>query len=121
MMRLIAATISALFVATGAPAPAAEAPVMTYAVIDSGKVPIMLSTSGTCGVYQRPMKAAQKLYASCNASDGKATIAATSYPAKKLLCAAHITRQGGIDYVTFTGTPACHTSESLHHIDLVVR
>jgi hypothetical protein len=115
-----AALVAALVLAGASPALAAPAPVMTYAVIDAGKAPIMLSTTGGCGVYQRPMKAAQQLHATCSANDGKSTIAATSYPAKKMLCAAHITRQGGIDYMTFTGSTLCHASETLHHIDIVI-
>jgi transposase InsO family protein len=40
---------------------------------------------------------------------------------KKMLCSAHITRQGGIDYTTFSGSPNCHENRSLNHIDLVVK
>ena len=119
-MKHIAGVFAAVVLAAGAPALAAPAPVMTYAVIDAGKAPIMLSTTGGCGGYLRPMKAAAKLYASCSANDGKSTIAAMSYPAKKMLCALHVTRHGGIDYMTFSGSPTCRSRESLHHIDIVV-
>jgi hypothetical protein len=80
----------------------------------------MLATSGGCGTYPRPMKPAARLFASCAVTDAKSTIAAMTYPAKQLLCAAHINRQGGINYTTFEGTTACSEHESLNHIEIVV-
>jgi hypothetical protein len=98
---------------------AASAP-LTYAVINSSHGSIMLSTSGGCGSYQRPMKPAVRLNASCAATDGKSTIAAMTYPAKHMICATHINRQGGINYTTFSGTTACRGRQSLNHIEIVV-
>jgi hypothetical protein len=99
---------------------AAAATPLTYAVINSSHVSIMLSTSGGCGSYQRPMKPAAHLFASCSASDGKSTIAAMTYPAKQTLCAARINRQNGTNYTTFDATPACRGVQTLNHIEIVV-
>jgi len=99
---------------------AAAAAPLAYAVINSSSGSIMLSTSGLCGSYQRPMKPAARLYASCAVTDGKSTIAATSYPAKKMLCAAHIDRLHGINSVMFDGSATCHARASLNHIEIVV-
>ena len=101
-------------------AKAAAAAPLTYAIINSSRSSIMLSTSGGCGSYQQPMKPSAHLSASCDAADGKSTIAATTYPAKQMLCAAHITRQGGINYTTFAGGTTCREQESLNHIQIVV-
>ena len=98
---------------------AALAP-LTYAVINSSHSAIMLSTSGGCGSYQRPIKPAARFSASCTAADGKSTLAATTYPAKQMLCASHITRQGGINYTTFDAKSRCRERQSLNHIDIVV-
>ncbi len=98
---------------------AADAP-LTYAVINASRSSIMLSTSGGCGSAQRPMKPAARISASCAKTDEKSTIAATTYPAKRMLCAAHITRQGGINYTTFDATPTCREQQSLNHIEIVV-
>ncbi len=134
MERFAAAAAVVLILGTGMPASsqptititqpgnardAAAAP-LTYAVINSSRSSIMLSTSGRCGSYQRPMKPAARLSASCAVTDGKSTIAATTYPGKQLLCAAHIDRQSGINYTTFDGATACHELESLNHIEIVV-
>lgn len=80
----------------------------------------MLSTSGGCGSYQRPMKPAARLFASCAVTDGASTIASLTYPAKQKLCVAHINRQHGIDYTAFEGTNACREQQSLNHIEIVV-
>jgi hypothetical protein len=101
-------------------AKAAAAAPLTYAVINSSRGSIMLSTSGGCGSYQRPMKPAVRLVASCAVTDGKSTIAAMTYPAKQMLCAAHINRQGGINYTTFEDTTNCREHLSLNHIEIVV-
>jgi hypothetical protein len=93
---------------------------LTYAVINSSHGAIMLSTSGGCGSYQRPMKPAGHLYASCAPTDGKSTIAATTYPAKHTICAAHIDRRAGINYITLDSAIACREQESLNHIEIVV-
>jgi hypothetical protein len=98
---------------------AASAP-LTYAIVNSSRSSVMLSTSGGCGSNQRPMKSAARLSLSCTATDGKSTIAVTTYPAKQMLCAAHITRQGGINYTTFDTTAACREQQSLNHIEIVV-
>ena len=98
---------------------AAIAP-LTYAVINSSHGSIMLSTSGGCGSNQRPIKPGTRFSASCPATDGKSTIAATTYPAKHMLCAAHINRQGGINYTTFDPTTTCREQQSLNHIEIVV-
>ena len=99
---------------------AATAP-LTYVVTNGSHDTIMLSTSGGCGSYQMPMKPAAHLSASCRATDGKSTIAATSYPAKQMLCAAHIDRESGINQTTFD-SPAqgCRGVQSLNHIEIVV-
>ena len=98
---------------------AASAP-LTYGVTNSSRGSIVLSTSGGCGSYQRSMKPAARLAASCAVTDGMSTISATSYPQKQVLCVAHITRQGGINYTTFEGANACRESESLNHVEVVV-
>jgi hypothetical protein len=66
------------------------------------------------------MKPAVRLVASCAVTDGKSTIAAMTYPAKQMLCAAHINRQGGINYTTFEDTTNCREHLSLNHIEIVV-
>jgi hypothetical protein len=101
-------------------AKAAATTPLTYGVTNSSRGLIMLSTSGGCGSYQRPMKPAVHLVASCAVTDGKSTIAALTYPAKQMLCAAHISRQGGINYTTFDDTTACHAQQGLNHIEIVV-
>jgi hypothetical protein len=133
-LKHVAAAITALIIGMSAPAAAdptititqpanakaAAAAPLTYAVINSSRSSIMLSTSGGCGFYQMPIKSAARLAASCKAADGKSTIAATTYPAKQMICAAHINRQGGINYTTFDTTPKCHAQQSLNHIEIVV-
>jgi hypothetical protein len=134
MKHLAAAIAVALIVGISAPASAqptititqpgnaksaATAP-LTYLVTNSSRSSIMLSTSGGCGAFQRPMKPAARLAATCAVTDGKSTIAATTYPAKKMLCAAHITRQGGINYTTFDASTGCRANQSLNHIEIVV-
>lgn len=101
-------------------AKAAAAALLTYAVTNSSRGSITLSTSGGCGSYQRQMKPAVRLVASCAVTDGKSTIAAMTYPAKQMICAAHINRQGGINYTTFDDATACHAQQSLNHIEIVV-
>ena len=122
MNSCISAVAVALVVGIGFPASAAPASpgALTYAVINTSRRSIMLSTSGGCGSYQRPMKPAARLYASCAATDGKSTIAAMTYPAKKPICAAHISRRGGINYTTFDGTATCRERQSLNHIEITV-
>jgi hypothetical protein len=93
---------------------------LTYVVINSSHAKILLSTSGECGSRQRVMKPAARISAGCAVTDGKSTIAAATYPAKKMLCAAHITRQGGINYTTFDATGTCREQQSLNHIEIVV-
>jgi hypothetical protein len=99
---------------------AAAATPLTYAVTNASHAAIMLSTSGGCGTYQRPMKPAARFAASCAVADGKSTIAVTTYPAKQMLCAAHITRQGGINYTTFDATATCRERQSLNRIEIMV-
>jgi len=134
MKHLAAAIAVALIIGISAPASpdptititqpgtgkAAAATPLTYALINSSRATIMLSTSGGCGSYQRPMKPAARLYASCAATDRKSTIAAMTYPAKQMICAAHLNRQSGINSTTFEGSTACHERESLNHIEIVV-
>jgi hypothetical protein len=81
---------------------------------------IVLSTSGGCGSYQRQMKPTVHLVASCAVTDGKSTIAALTFPAKQMICAAHINRQGGINNIMFDDTTACRAQQSLNHIEIVV-
>jgi hypothetical protein len=134
MKHLAAAITVGLIIGTSAPAlpqptvtitqpanakAAADAP-LTYVMTNTSRGTIMLSTSGSCGSYQRPMKPAARLAANCAVADGKSTIAATTYPAKQMICAVHINRQGGINYITVDPTTACHQRESLNHIEIVV-
>jgi hypothetical protein len=135
MKHLTAAIAAALIIGTGVPASsdptisitqpgnaksAAVAP-LTYVVINANSGSIMLSTSGGCGSHQRPMKPAARLSSSCAATDEKSTIALMTYPAKQLLCATHINRQGGINYTTFDDAGgACRVSQSLNHIEIAV-
>jgi hypothetical protein len=98
---------------------AATAP-LTYGVINASRLSIMLSTSGGCGFFQRPMKPAAHLYASCAVADGNSTIAATTYPAMQQICAAHVTRQNGINAITFEGSTTCRELQSLNHIEITV-
>jgi hypothetical protein len=134
MKHLTAVIVAALIIGIGAPASsdpsisitqpgntkAAATSPLTYAVINSSRGSIMLSTSGGCGSHQRPIKPRARLSGSCAAIDGMSTIAATTYPAKKMLCATHINRQGGTNYTTFAGTSACRQAQSLNHIDIVI-
>jgi hypothetical protein len=134
MKHLTAAIAAALLLASGVPASAqstisitqpatgkaAAATPLAYAVTNGSRASIMLSTSGGCGSYQRPMKPAARLAATCAVADGKSTIAATTYPGKKMLCAAHITRQGGINYTTFAGSSTCSANQSLNRIEILV-
>ena len=98
---------------------AATAP-LTYVVTNRSRNAIMLSTSGGCGSYQMPMKPGAHLAASCKVTDAKSTIAATTYPAKQMLCAAHINRLNGINQTTFDPTSACTAQQGLNHIEIVV-
>jgi hypothetical protein len=134
MKHLTALIVVALIIGISAPASsdptisitqpgntkAAATTPLTYAVINSSRGSIMLSTSGGCGAHQRPMKPAARVSGSCAAVDGKSTIAATTYPAKKMLCATHIDREGGTNYTTFAGASACRQAQSLNHIDIVI-
>jgi hypothetical protein len=135
MKHLTAVIVAALVAGVSAPASsdpaisitqpgntkAAATTPLTYAVINSSRASVMLSTSGGCGVHQLPIKRAARLGGNCVAVDGKSTIAVTTYPAKKMLCATHIDREGGTNYTTFAGgTGACRQSQSLNHIDIVI-
>jgi hypothetical protein len=93
---------------------------LTYVIVNSSRRQIMLATSGACGSLHRPMKPAARFSASCAVTDGKSTIALTNYPVKRNLCAAHITRQSGINYTTFdSSTTLCREQQSLNHIEIV--
>jgi hypothetical protein len=90
MKHLTAAVAAALIIGMSVPASseptititqpgnakAAAAAPLTYAVTNSSRGSIRLSTSGGCGSYQRQMKPAVRLVASCAVTDGKSTIAA---------------------------------------------
>jgi hypothetical protein len=134
-MKLLTAAIAAALIAgiggpaladptisitqTGNTKAAAAAP-LTFVTINSSRGSIVLTASGGCGASARQMKPAARIIGSCPATDGKSTIAAMTYPAKQVLCVAHINRQAGINYTTFESTTNCRERESLNHIEIVV-